>query len=123
MKVDIPPKRTPLFCSTVWISRNRCASGRCPNCRVDRKCECCCHSGVVERSKSRERSNQFVPRIPPCRRIDLLRGPRFAPRSPTVQPRRFSRSIQDRSEEHSLNSSHGYISYAVFCLKKKKKTK
>src|SRR2546422_5454374 len=27
-----------------------------------------------------------------------------------------------RSEEHSLNSSHGYISYAVFCLKKKKKT-
>src|SRR5687768_17697839 len=25
-----------------------------------------------------------------------------------------------RSEEHSLNSSHGYISYAVFCLKKKK---
>src|SRR2546422_5424545 len=25
-----------------------------------------------------------------------------------------------RSEEHTLNSSHGYISYAVFCLKKKK---
>src|SRR2546422_7346325 len=24
-----------------------------------------------------------------------------------------------RSEEHRLNSSHGYISYAVFCLKKK----
>src|SRR5687768_18362988 len=29
----------------------------------------------------------------------------------------------DRSEEPRLNSSHGYISYAVFCLKKKKKTK
>src|SRR2546422_5913228 len=28
-----------------------------------------------------------------------------------------------RSEEHTLNSSHGYISYAVFCLKKKKKNK
>src|SRR2546422_1773216 len=27
-----------------------------------------------------------------------------------------------RSEEHTLNSSHGYISYAVFCLKKKKRT-
>src|SRR2546422_11664594 len=27
----------------------------------------------------------------------------------------------ERSEEHTLNSSHGYISYAVFCLKKKKK--
>ena len=24
-----------------------------------------------------------------------------------------------RSEEHTSNSSHGYISYAVFCLKKK----
>src|SRR2546422_1122744 len=30
--------------------------------------------------------------------------------------------VRLRSEEHRLNSSHGYISYAVFCLKKKKKT-
>src|SRR5690554_7554245 len=29
--------------------------------------------------------------------------------------------IQARSEEHTLNSSHVRISYAVFCLKKKKK--
>src|SRR5437588_6056457 len=28
-----------------------------------------------------------------------------------------------RSEEHSLNSSHTVISYAVFCLKKKKKNR
>src|SRR2546427_1445040 len=28
-----------------------------------------------------------------------------------------------RSEEHTLNSSHSQISYAVFCLKKKKKTR
>src|SRR5687768_18006450 len=28
-----------------------------------------------------------------------------------------------RSEEHTSDSSHGYISYAVFCLKKKKKKK
>src|SRR5688572_31709531 len=28
-----------------------------------------------------------------------------------------------RSEEHRLNSSHSQISYAVFCLKKKKKNK
>src|SRR3712207_7725009 len=27
-----------------------------------------------------------------------------------------------RSEEHTLNSSHANISYAVFCLKKKKNT-
>src|SRR2546422_5833891 len=26
-----------------------------------------------------------------------------------------------RSEEHTSESSHGYISYAVFCLKKKKR--
>src|SRR5689334_23964469 len=31
--------------------------------------------------------------------------------------------ITGRSEEHSLNSSHSSISYAVFCLKKKKKIK
>src|SRR5690625_5722784 len=29
---------------------------------------------------------------------------------------------RSRSEEHSLNSSHVAISYAVFCLKKKKQT-
>src|SRR5690349_23822837 len=28
-------------------------------------------------------------------------------------------SLRDRSEEHTLNSSHVEISYAVFCLKKK----
>src|SRR2546422_10533856 len=28
-----------------------------------------------------------------------------------------------RSEEHTSESSHGYISYAVFCLKKKKTEK
>src|SRR5947208_10481847 len=27
--------------------------------------------------------------------------------------------VDERSEEHSLNSSHQIISYAVFCLKKK----
>src|SRR5207245_8037536 len=30
------------------------------------------------------------------------------------------RPARVRSEEHTLNSSHGSISYAVFCLKKKK---
>src|SRR2546429_2031750 len=35
-----------------------------------------------------------------------------------------SRTVHNRkkrSEEHTSDSSHGYISYAVFCLKKKKK--
>src|SRR5438445_10138146 len=30
-------------------------------------------------------------------------------------------TVADRSEEQRLNSSHANISYAVFCLKKKKK--
>src|SRR2546422_4276313 len=41
------------------------------------------------------------------------------PSSATGKP-----AIPERSDRKStrLNSSHGYISYAVFCLKKKKKT-
>src|SRR2546422_7460152 len=35
---------------------------------------------------------------------------------------RTSRAVRDRKSTR-LNSSHGYISYAVFCLKKKKKSK
>src|SRR5690625_5466710 len=34
----------------------------------------------------------------------------------------YVRLLEDRSEEHTLNSSHVAISYAVFCLKKKKRT-
>src|SRR2546422_7081562 len=39
--------------------------------------------------------------------------------------RALRRSARDRPDRKStrLNSSHGYISYAVFCLKKKKKHK
>src|SRR2546422_5804346 len=39
-----------------------------------------------------------------------------------AQPGRSSEAGQDRKSTR-LNSSHGYISYAVFCLKKKKKIK
>src|SRR2546429_2747963 len=37
----------------------------------------------------------------------------------------YDKEVSDdlyRSEDTRLNSSHGYISYAVFCLKKKKYT-
>src|SRR5687768_17621818 len=34
------------------------------------------------------------------------------------QPRHDERRVEDRKSTR-LNSSHGYISYAVFCLKKK----
>src|SRR2546427_8528142 len=36
---------------------------------------------------------------------------------------RYRLTREKRSEEHRLNSSHSQISYAVFCLKKKKRTK
>src|SRR2546422_11131992 len=42
---------------------------------------------------------------------------------PTIEHREHDAfDVQDRKSTR-LNSSHGYISYAVFCLKKKKKNK
>src|SRR5438128_6467288 len=49
-----------------------------------------------------------------AKRLDALRQ-RVAERAP---PAEVAQSA--RSEEHTSNSSHGSISYAVFCLKKKK---
>src|SRR5438445_6780938 len=43
-----------------------------------------------------------------------------SPRSGPVAIRNQLRLRRSRSEEHRLNSSHANISYAVFCLKKKK---
>src|SRR2546422_2276794 len=41
--------------------------------------------------------------------------------SDTLECRAKAHPLTDRKSTR-LNSSHGYISYAVFCLKKKKKT-
>src|SRR2546430_6164910 len=43
--------------------------------------------------------------------------------APAEPVRAEGRHRKRRSEEHRLNSSHSQISYAVFCLKKKKKIK
>src|SRR5258708_39704218 len=59
-------------------------------------------------------------RSPPSR--EAKRKLPFLPQRLTAR-KALGQSV-DRSEEHSLNSSHQIISYAVFCLKKKKpKTK
>src|SRR5687768_18159988 len=52
------------------------------------------------------------------------RGGRRRLRAPGCRKRRRSVRGNGASDRKStrLNSSHGYISYAVFCLKKKKKT-
>src|SRR2546422_8407570 len=56
-------------------------------------------------------------RSPGARRGVLDRG---QPRHPGRRQGGRPRGTRDRKSTR-LNSSHGYISYAVFCLKKKKK--
>src|SRR5206468_8989747 len=54
----------------------------------------------------------------------LFRSLRRVPRGvPGHRPPRRPHYLREglRSEEHTSNSSHDQISYAVFCLKKKKK--
>src|SRR5438128_8249172 len=56
------------------------------------------------------------------------RGERRGPRERTdrvadVLPERIHAAIRRDRKSTRLNSSHGSISYAVFCLKKKKKKK
>src|SRR2546429_3549853 len=51
-----------------------------------------------------------------CRGVAPARGARVPDRGGPVRG-----GVVDRKSTR-LNSSHGYISYAVFCLKKKKKT-
>src|SRR2546422_6391173 len=47
----------------------------------------------------------------------------FLEQEPQLDPAKTVREIVEEGDRKStrLNSSHGYISYAVFCLKKKKK--
>src|SRR2546422_3320918 len=65
-----------------------------------------------------------VPVWPAARSRVTAARPRHSPCAATRDPLRPGARpppwAVERSEEHSLNSSHGYISYAVFCLKKKK---
>src|SRR2546422_8473006 len=56
----------------------------------------------------------------PRRRSAAPCADRRESRPPVTAPERGP--VQDRKSTR-LNSSHGYISYAVFCLKKKKKQK
>src|SRR5687768_17781099 len=49
---------------------------------------------------------------------DPVAGPHAEPGQPVGEP--VDLGVEDRKSTR-LNSSHGYISYAVFCLKKKKK--
>src|SRR6266550_5662125 len=57
----------------------------------------------------------------PLEHVDQPPRPRVAHPQPPLEERHGRRlGLRDRKSTR-LNSSHGYISYAVFCLKKKKK--
>src|SRR2546422_4533920 len=52
--------------------------------------------------------------------LDTLPGKQSAPENPVARSEYALPLLRDRKSTR-LNSSHGYISYAVFCLKKKNK--
>src|SRR5258707_12022087 len=52
-----------------------------------------------------------------------IAAPQPFPRETAGEHRRFAREALPDRKSTRLNSSHANISYAVFCLKKKKKTK
>src|SRR2546422_11308789 len=54
--------------------------------------------------------------------VSGLQSPRPRPLDPVRAPLRSPPSRHRDRKSTRLNSSHGYISYAVFCLKKKKTT-
>src|SRR2546422_2082740 len=57
-------------------------------------------------------------------RLALREGPHALLKEQRVALRPFNEGALERVDRKStrLNSSHGYISYAVFCLKKKKRS-
>src|SRR5205809_3187387 len=59
--------------------------------------------------------------LPPVPAIVSGEARRHPPGRPPEVLRRSGRSRGRDRKSTRLNSSHGYISYAVFCLKKKKK--
>src|SRR2546422_3927586 len=69
----------------------------------------------VELKKNRGRE---MPRPPRITQLEIEAGLELD--HPAGQPSRRAPKERDRKSTR-LNSSHGYISYAVFCLKKKKK--
>src|SRR2546429_6096112 len=71
----------------------------------------------------RQRPSTTIPPPTPVPRItpNTTCAPAAAPSVASDRAKQFA-SFKDRKSTR-LNFSHGYISYAVFCLKKKKKDK
>src|SRR2546430_4391396 len=82
--------------------------------------------GLNDAAGAFELGDQFQPAVEPCIRgnpkptiVETCRLA-FAPRLARRPQHRETQSDRDRKSTR-LNSSHSQISYAVFCLKKKKK--
>src|SRR3989449_7563147 len=76
---------------------------------------------LVDRAHDRRRLHQLLALGDDDPTLGHARERVTRPAHPLQRGRDVARRLQ-RSEGTRLNSSHGYISYAVFCLKKKKKT-
>src|ERR1035437_4324402 len=83
-----------------------------PSAHYDRGCE----SRYFLRINGHPRYSTVMGQLlkPDGMRMPVSGGMRYAPKLST----RSKRKEIKRSEEHTLNSSHANISYAVFCLKK-----
>src|SRR2546422_6752093 len=57
------------------------------------------------------------------RTVPGVQGAAYANQLPLISLRDTAGGLRRDRKSTRLNSSHGYISYAVFCLKKKKKTR
>src|SRR2546430_8891725 len=66
------------------------------------------------------RSSQAAHEENPAHPIYKIIKGQTASRDPTADPTRFLVSVAGDRKSTRLNSSHSQISYAVFCLKKKK---
>src|SRR2546429_2858403 len=89
-----PPRSTLFPYTTLFRSRNDCVSAL-PACRI---------------------LNNWKRRVPPTHLGTSLVG--------LADPLTLTEVVLNRDRKSTrLNSSHGYISYAVFCLKKKKNKK
>src|SRR5687768_17994903 len=97
------PPRSTLFPYTTLFRSTTAAAGRCarPATESERR-----QSAVAARADGAAPIERRLRRVPCAHGSDRLRA----------------RELRDRKSTR-LNSSHGYISYAVFCLKKKKTKK
>src|SRR2546430_5974354 len=93
----------------------------CPNCSKQPKS---CASTCLGKGGCAASASPWGCRCAPSHDVSGLRSPPASRSSSAMSVRAASRSTPSRDRKSTrLNSSHSQISYAVFCLKKKKHNK